>query len=75
MGTLTAGFLLSLVGVLAARDVTTFLAFWELMTIVPAAAILVARRDAEVRGAVFAYLVDHPPRRRGRLGRAARTPA
>lgn len=56
VGMLTAGFLLSLVGVLAARDVTTFLAFWELMTILPAAAILVARRDAEVRGAVFAYL-------------------
>ena len=41
---------------LAARDVTTFLAFWELMTLVPAAAILVARRDAEVRSAVQAYV-------------------
>ncbi len=56
VGALTAAFLLSLVGVLAARDVTSFLAFWELMTLVPAAAILVARRDAHVRGAVFAYL-------------------
>ncbi len=56
VGMLTAGFLLSLVGVLAARDVTTFLAFWELMTLVPAAAILVAKRDADVRGAVYAYL-------------------
>jgi hydrogenase-4 component B len=53
---LTAAFLLALVGVLAARDVTTFLAFWELMTLVPAAAILAARRDAPVRGAVQAYL-------------------
>ena len=41
---------------LAARDVTTFLAFWELMTLLPAAAILVAKRDAAVRGAVYAYL-------------------
>jgi hydrogenase-4 component B len=36
IGVLTAAFLLSLVGVLAARDVTSFLAFWELMTLVPA---------------------------------------
>ena len=56
VGALTAGFLLSLVGVLTARDVTTFLAFWELMTLLPAAAILVAKRDASVRGAVYAYL-------------------
>ncbi|MGO9972912.1 MAG: proton-conducting transporter membrane subunit [Solirubrobacteraceae bacterium] len=56
VGALTAAFLLSLVGVLAARDVVTFLAFWELMTLVPAAAILVAKRDAPVRGAVYAYL-------------------
>ena len=56
VGALTAGFLLALVGVLTARDVTTFLAFWELMTLLPAAAILVARRDASVRGAVYAYL-------------------
>ena len=72
VGALTAGFLLALVGVLAARDVTTFLAFWELMTLVPAAAILVARRDATVRGAVYAYLGDHAPRRRRGLDRAAR---
>jgi len=56
VGALTAGFLLALVGVLAARDVTTFLAFWELMTLLPAAAILVAKRDAAVRSAVYAYL-------------------
>jgi len=56
VGALTGAFLLSLVGVLVARDVTTFLAFWELMTLVPAAAILVARRDQAVRSAVYAYL-------------------
>lgn len=53
---LSGGFLLALVGVVAARDVTSFLAFWELMTLVPAIAILVARRDAAVRNAVFVYL-------------------
>jgi hydrogenase-4 component B len=53
---LTAAFLLALTGLLAARDVTTFLGFWEVMTLVPAAAIIAARRDSPVRGAVFAYL-------------------
>ncbi|UGS35789.1 proton-conducting transporter transmembrane domain-containing protein [Capillimicrobium parvum] len=53
---LTAAFLLSLAGLLAARDVTTFLGFWEAMTIVPAAAILAARRDDEARSAVLLYL-------------------
>jgi hydrogenase-4 component B len=53
---LCAPFLLALAGVLAARDVSTFLAFWELMTLVPAAAILVLRRDATVRSAVYAYI-------------------
>jgi hydrogenase-4 component B len=56
VGSLTAAFLLALTGLLAARDVTTFLASWELMTLVPAAAIIAARRDAPVRAAVFAYL-------------------
>jgi hydrogenase-4 component B len=56
IGALTGGFLLALVGVLTARDAVTFLAFWELMTLLPAAAILVARRDAAVRHAVFTYL-------------------
>ncbi|HEX6024072.1 MAG TPA: proton-conducting transporter membrane subunit [Solirubrobacter sp.] len=55
-GALAAGFLLSLTGVLVARDAITFLAFWELMTLVPAAAILTLRRDAEVRSAVQAYV-------------------
>jgi hydrogenase-4 component B len=56
VGALTAAFLLALAGLLTARDVTTFLAFWELMTLVPAAAILATRRDGPVREAVFAYL-------------------
>lgn len=56
VGSLTAAFLLALVGLLAARDVSTFLGFWELMTLLPAAAIIAARRDAPVRAAVFAYL-------------------
>jgi hydrogenase-4 component B len=56
VGALTAAFLLSLGGVLMARDVTSFLAFWELMTLVPAAAILVAGRDQAVRSAMYAYL-------------------
>ncbi|HEY7890995.1 MAG TPA: proton-conducting transporter membrane subunit [Solirubrobacteraceae bacterium] len=56
VGALTSAFLLALVGTLVARDVTSFLAFWELMTLVPAAAILVAKRDQAVRSAVYAYL-------------------
>jgi hydrogenase-4 component B len=55
-GALAAPFLLSLAGVIAARDAVTFLAFWELMTLVPAAAILALRRDADVRSAVQAYV-------------------
>jgi hydrogenase-4 component B len=55
-GALAAAFLLSLAGVLAARDAVTFLAFWELMTLIPAAAILVGRRDPPVRSAVQAYV-------------------
>jgi hydrogenase-4 component B len=53
---LSGAFVLSLVGVVAARDPSTFLAFWELMTLIPAAAILYARRDAAVRHSVFVYL-------------------
>lgn len=56
LGLLTGAFLLALAGVLAARDATTLLACWELMTLAPAAAILVARRDAVARSAVFAYV-------------------
>lgn len=53
---LSGGFVLALCGLLTARDVVTMLSFWELMTLLPAAAILVARRDREVRQSVFAYL-------------------
>ena len=53
---LSAAFLLALIGVIVARDAITFLAFWELMTLIPAAAILVARGDAEARHAVFVYI-------------------
>jgi len=49
-------FLISLCGVVTARDPTLFLASWELMTLVPAAAILVRRSEAPVRHAVFVYL-------------------
>jgi hydrogenase-4 component B len=49
-------FLLALVGVVMARDPSLFLACWELMTLVPAAAILVGRSDTDVRHAVFVYL-------------------
>ena len=54
--TLLGAFLLSLCGLVAARDPSSFLACWELMTLVPAAAILVGRSDGAVRHAVFVYL-------------------
>jgi len=53
---LGGGFLLALVGVVCARDVLGFLTFWELMTILPAAAILIAKPDVAVRRAVLEYL-------------------
>jgi hydrogenase-4 component B len=54
---LTAGFLLALAGVVCARDPLTFLVGWELMTLLPAAVILVARGgDREVRETVFTYV-------------------
>ncbi|HEU4702455.1 MAG TPA: proton-conducting transporter membrane subunit, partial [Conexibacter sp.] len=56
LGALTAGFVMVLVAVPAARDAVTFLAGWELMTLLPAAAILCARRDRPARRAVFVYL-------------------
>ncbi len=52
----TGAFLLALAGFVCARDVSTFLGFWELMTLVPAAAILLARQDREARHGVFVYL-------------------
>lgn len=52
----TGVFVLVLVGFVGARDVSTFLGFWELMTLVPAAAILLGRQDSEARHGVFVYL-------------------
>ncbi len=65
---LTGAFLAALVGVVVARDPSTFLAFWELITLVPAIAILVLRSDAAVRGAVFVYLAVTHLGGVGRLG-------
>jgi hydrogenase-4 component B len=42
--------------VVCARDPLTFLAGWELMTLLPAAIILVARSDDQARRTVFLYL-------------------
>ena len=53
---LTGVFLATLAGFVAARDPTTLLGFWELLTLVPAVAILVRSSDAAVRHAVFVYL-------------------
>ncbi len=55
-GLLTATFLLSLVGVLCARDALSFLLFWELMTLVPAAIILVGTATESARRTVFTYV-------------------
>lgn len=55
-GTLLAAFTLALVGVLCARDPLTFLTFWELMTLVPAAIILVGRNDEPARRTAFTYV-------------------
>ena len=52
----TATFLLALAGVITARDVTMFLACWELMTLAPAAGMLMARGDEEVRQGTFTYV-------------------
>ena len=56
LAALTAAFVLAMAGLVAARDITTFLACWELMTLVPAAAMLVSRQDEEVRRAVMVYV-------------------
>jgi hydrogenase-4 component B len=55
-GVLTGGFVLTLAGVLAARDPLTFLAAWELMTLLPATVILIVRSEATARRAVFVYV-------------------
>ncbi|HZL48092.1 MAG TPA: proton-conducting transporter membrane subunit [Solirubrobacteraceae bacterium] len=53
---LSGVFCAALVGLVAARDVATFLGFWELMTLLPASVILVVRQDERARRDVFAYL-------------------
>ncbi|HEY4620674.1 MAG TPA: hypothetical protein VIG93_03170, partial [Gaiellaceae bacterium] len=53
---LTAGFVLAQALVLVARDPLTFLVAWEVMTLVPAAVILVSRADAAARQTVFTYV-------------------
>jgi hydrogenase-4 component B len=53
---LSGVFVLVLVEVLCARDPLTFLAGWELMTLLPAAMILAARSDETSRHAVFLYV-------------------
>lgn len=56
LAALSGLFQLALIGVLVARDASLFLAFWEVMTLLPAAAILVAHGDAAGRRTVFEYL-------------------
>jgi hydrogenase-4 component B len=53
---LTGAFVLTLAEVLCARDPLTFLAGWELMTLLPAALILVSRSDEAARRTVFLYI-------------------
>ena len=53
---LGALFLLSLIGVLCARDALSFLFFWELMTLVPAAVILTGNSSEAARHTVFTYV-------------------
>ena len=56
IGLLTAAFVLSLVGVLCARDALTFLTFWEMMTLIPAAIILITHSGDAGRHTVFTYV-------------------
>ncbi|HZK16244.1 MAG TPA: proton-conducting transporter membrane subunit, partial [Solirubrobacterales bacterium] len=49
-------FLLSLAGFVTARDPSTLLAWWELMTLAPAATILVRSSGPAARHTVFVYL-------------------
>ena len=55
-GILTAAFLLSLIGVLCARDALSFLFFWELITLVPAGIILTTTATEAARHTVFTYV-------------------
>ena len=56
VASLTGLFVLVLALVLCARDLVTFLAGWELMTLVPAAIVLVVCSDEAARRTVFAYV-------------------
>ncbi len=57
VGALTGGFVLAMAGVLCARDPVTLLGGWELMTLLPAVIILIARSaDPHSRRTVFTYL-------------------
>jgi hydrogenase-4 component B len=56
LAALTGAFVLTLAEVLCARDALTFLAGWELMTLLPAALILVNRSDETARRTVFLYV-------------------
>jgi hydrogenase-4 component B len=57
VGGLTAAFVLALAIVFCARDPVTLLYGWELMTLIPAAVILVSRAaDRRARRTVFTYL-------------------
>ncbi len=57
VGALTAPFMLALALVVCARDPLSFLFGWELMTLLPAAVIMVARADdRRARRSVFTYL-------------------
>jgi hydrogenase-4 component B len=55
VSSLTGLFVLMLVGLLCARDVVSFLVSWELMTLVPAAIILIWHADQPARRSVFVY--------------------
>jgi formate hydrogenlyase subunit 3/multisubunit Na+/H+ antiporter MnhD subunit len=56
LSALTGCFCLALMGLLTARDVASFLAFWELMTLLPAVMISVADHGPSARRDVFRYL-------------------
>jgi hydrogenase-4 component B len=49
-------FVLAMVGVVIARSAPTFLAMWELMSVAPAAAILLTNRSSEACRTVLVYL-------------------
>jgi hydrogenase-4 component B len=51
----TGLFVVVLVGLVCARDVVSFLVSWELMTLVPAAIILIWHADLAARRTVFVY--------------------